>query len=277
MGVFNLYLLLFLECLIPVLKWLPLLQQRFRFLIFASLYLQQSCPPDVLYWHHLSFSRSSWESSVDGKTLKSGFLAVEQLLCGDCWWGVWWMFVEVWRWGVLAAGGLQRWTLRGFLPLHPWPPGSSHHARRPRRLIPVHRPGAADRRVLRSGKRAGLLGGVPQQQPAEHHQLLRGVPGGGWHRCGSAGHPLRHRHQHRLLLQLLRLPVHRVLRPGPHSELHLQPPCYRYRPLHRHQDTAQVSQWQQEKLKHDGLLSKAALVLVKLWKWSLRSSHLLLL
>ncbi|KAF6716949.1 hypothetical protein FQA47_002682 [Oryzias melastigma] len=58
---------------------------------------QQSCPPDVLYWHHLSFSRSSWESSVDGKTLKSGFLAVEQLLCGDCWWGVWWMFVEVWR------------------------------------------------------------------------------------------------------------------------------------------------------------------------------------
>uniref|UniRef100_A0AC11EHX3 Adenosine A2a receptor n=2 Tax=Ovis aries TaxID=9940 RepID=A0AC11EHX3_SHEEP len=96
------------------------------------------------------------------------------------------------------------------------------------RLLGVHRGGAGHRRAGHPRQRAGVLGRVAQQQPAERHQLLRGLAGGGRHRRGGARHPLRRDPEHRLLRGLPQLPVLRLLRPGAHAELHLQPAGHRH-------------------------------------------------
>uniref|UniRef100_A0A9L0SUB9 Adenosine A2a receptor n=1 Tax=Equus caballus TaxID=9796 RepID=A0A9L0SUB9_HORSE len=97
-----------------------------------------------------------------------------------------------------------------------------------RGLLGVHHGGAGHRSAGHPGQHAGVLGRVAEQQPAERHQLLCGVTGSGRHRCGGPCHPLRHHHQHRVLCRLPRLPLHRLLRAGPHAELHLQPPGHRH-------------------------------------------------
>ncbi|XP_013375778.1 PREDICTED: adenosine receptor A2a isoform X3 [Chinchilla lanigera] len=102
------------------------------------------------------------------------------------------------------------------------------HLRSRHGLLGVHHGGAGHCRAGHPGQRAGVLGRVDQQQPAERHQLLCGVPGSGRHRSGCARHPLRHHHQHRVLCCLPWLPVLRLLCPGPHAELHLQPPGHRH-------------------------------------------------
>nr|BAE89381.1 unnamed protein product [Macaca fascicularis] len=101
--------------------------------------------------------------------------------------------------------------------------GRAHHG-----LLSVHHGGAGHCCAGHPGQRSGVLGRVAQQQPTECHQLLRGVAGGGRHRSGRARHPLCHYHQHRVLCCLPRLPLHCLLCPGPHAELHLQPPGHRH-------------------------------------------------
>ena len=77
--------------------------------------------------------------------------------------------------------------------------------------------------------------------------------------------------QHRLLRQLLRLPVHRVLRPHTHPELHLQPAGHRRGPLHRHQEPTQVRGGKKvasaklENLKQTQLYMQIILGLNELW------------
>uniref|UniRef100_A0A8P0PP02 Adenosine A2a receptor n=2 Tax=Canis lupus familiaris TaxID=9615 RepID=A0A8P0PP02_CANLF len=95
-------------------------------------------------------------------------------------------------------------------------------------LLGVHHGGAGHRCAGHPGQCAGVLGCVAEQQPAERHQLLRGVTGGSRHCRGSPRDPLRHHHQHRVLCCLPQLPLLCLLCPGPHSELHLQPPGHRH-------------------------------------------------
>lgn len=139
---------------------------------------------------------------------------------------------------------LQIWTLSFSGTFSHWP-GRSHHASTWERRLPLrhslHHPGTGHCSAGHPGEHPGLLGSLFEQQLAERHQLLCGVPGCRWHRRGRAGNPLCHHHQHWLLCLLLWLPFHCLLCPGLDSEFDLQPPRYCHWQNHCDPHTPQVS------------------------------------
>ena len=91
--------------------------------------------------------------------------------------------------------------------------------------VPIHCHWNNNRYIVCSRQHIGVLGCRDQHHFEKRHELLSGVPGCSRHPCGLPRHPLRHNHQHRHQIGLLRMSFPRVFCVSFDPKLNIQPTC----------------------------------------------------